>query len=135
MLLARAGAAIVQAERSAVRSLSAGPCDRFDRCGALPRYLDRAARRVNAFTGKWFAIRASASEAVSEFTAPPLFAMHDVVRPGPQIDGRMRLMRKRLVAWTMLTCTLLAVAVWTVLGPPQHASPQLPSRSLTAAVR
>jgi hypothetical protein len=45
-------------------------------------------------------------------------------------------MRKRLVAWTILTCALLAVAVWSLLGPPEHASgPQLLSRSLTAAVR
>ncbi|WP_210419109.1 hypothetical protein [Bradyrhizobium sp. NAS80.1] len=45
-------------------------------------------------------------------------------------------MRKRLVAWTILTCALLAVAVWGLLGPPEYASgPQLPSRSLTAAVR
>jgi hypothetical protein len=44
------------------------------------------------------------------------------------------LMRKRLVAWTILTCAVLAVAVWTVLGPPDHpAGPHLPSRDLTAA--
>ena len=31
---------------------------------------------------------------------------------------------------------LIAVAVWTVLGPPDHpAGPHLPSRDLTAAVR
>jgi len=46
------------------------------------------------------------------------------------------LMRKRLVAWTILTSALLAVAVWTVLGPPDHASgPHPASRSLEAAVR
>lgn len=45
-------------------------------------------------------------------------------------------MRKRLVAWTILTSALLAVAVWTVLGPPEHASgPHLPSRSVEAAAR
>jgi hypothetical protein len=45
-------------------------------------------------------------------------------------------MRKRLVAWTILTSALLAVAVWTVLGPPDHpVGPHLPSRDLTAAVR
>ncbi|WP_439372492.1 hypothetical protein [Bradyrhizobium sp. DASA03120] len=45
-------------------------------------------------------------------------------------------MQKRLVAWTLLTCTLLAVAVWTVLGPPDRpAGPHLRSRDLTAAVR
>ena len=44
-------------------------------------------------------------------------------------------MRKRLVAWTILTCALVAVAVWTVLGPPERpAGPHLPSRNLTAAV-
>jgi hypothetical protein len=44
------------------------------------------------------------------------------------------LMRKRLVAWTILTCALLAVTVWTVLGPPDHPpGAHLPSR--TAAVR
>ena len=45
-------------------------------------------------------------------------------------------MRKRLVAWTILTWALLAVAVWTMLGPPEHqAGPHLPSRDLTAAAR
>ncbi|MBR1180136.1 hypothetical protein JQ617_39630 [Bradyrhizobium sp. KB893862 SZCCT0404] len=44
-------------------------------------------------------------------------------------------MRKRLVAWTILTCALVAVAVWTLLGPPDRpAGPHLPSRNLTAAV-
>jgi hypothetical protein len=44
------------------------------------------------------------------------------------------LMRKRLVAWTILTCALLAVTVWTVLGPPHvPPGPHLPSR--TAAIR
>lgn len=43
-------------------------------------------------------------------------------------------MRKRLIAWTILTSALVAVAVWTVVGPPAHRSnPHLPSR--TAAVR
>lgn len=51
------------------------------------------------------------------------------------IDG-FGLMRKRLIAWTILTCALLAVAVWSLLGPPEYVSgPQLPSRSMTAAVR
>lgn len=45
-------------------------------------------------------------------------------------------MRKQLVAWTILTSALLAVAVWTVLGPPDHpAGPHLPSRDQTAAMR
>ena len=45
-------------------------------------------------------------------------------------------MRKRLVAWTILTCALLAVAVWGLLGAPEYASGvHLPSRSQTAAVR
>lgn len=44
-------------------------------------------------------------------------------------------MRKRLVAWTILTCALLAIAVWSLLGPPDYApGPQLPSRNMTAAV-
>ncbi|QPF92174.1 hypothetical protein [Bradyrhizobium commune] len=44
--------------------------------------------------------------------------------------------RKRLIAWTILTSALVAVAVWTLLGPPDHPSgPRLPSRDLTAAVR
>lgn len=43
-------------------------------------------------------------------------------------------MRKRLVGWTILTATLVAVAVWTVLGPPEHAgAPHRPLRDLTAA--
>ncbi|WP_271598198.1 MULTISPECIES: hypothetical protein [unclassified Bradyrhizobium] len=45
-------------------------------------------------------------------------------------------MRKQLVAWTILTSTIVAVAVWTVLGPPDHAAaPHLHSHDLTAAVR
>ncbi|WP_283806837.1 hypothetical protein [Bradyrhizobium sp. Y36] len=43
-------------------------------------------------------------------------------------------MRKRLITWTILTSALVAVGVWTVLGPPAHPSgPHLPSR--TAAMR
>ena len=43
-------------------------------------------------------------------------------------------MRKRLIAWTILTSALVAVVVWTVLGPPAHPpGPYLPSR--TAAMR
>lgn len=43
-------------------------------------------------------------------------------------------MRKRLIAWTILTSALVAATVWTVLGPPDHSSRlHLPSR--TAAVR
>lgn len=43
-------------------------------------------------------------------------------------------MRKRLIVWTIMTSTLVAVTVWTMLGPPAHPSgPHLPSR--TAAVR
>lgn len=53
----------------------------------------------------------------------------------PSTDG-YGLMRKQLVAWTILTSALLAVAVWTVLGPPDHpAGPHLPSRDQTAAMR
>ena len=41
-----------------------------------------------------------------------------------------------LYGWTILTCALVAVAVWGVLGAPDYATgPHLPSRSLTAAVR
>jgi len=48
-------------------------------------------------------------------------------------DG-LGLMRKQLVAWTILTSAIVAVAVWTVLGPPdQPAGPHLPSRDLTAS--
>ncbi|WP_256375945.1 hypothetical protein [Bradyrhizobium sp. WSM1743] len=43
-------------------------------------------------------------------------------------------MRKRLIVWTIMTSTLVAVTVWTMLGPPDRPSgPHLPSR--TAAVR
>lgn len=46
------------------------------------------------------------------------------------------LMRKRLVVWTILTCALVAVTVWGLLGAPEYASgPHLPSRSQTAAAR
>jgi len=42
---------------------------------------------------------------------------------------------RRLVAWTILTSTLVAVAVWTVLGPPEHSGgPRPPSRHLTASM-
>ncbi len=75
---------------------------------------------------------------MNEFIGSSPFAVHDRRRPGGiqfSTDG-FGLMRRRLVAWTILTCALLAVAVWTVLGPPDYASgPHLPSRSLTAAVR
>jgi hypothetical protein len=51
------------------------------------------------------------------------------------IDG-FGLMRKQLVAWTILTSAIVAVAVWSVLGPPDHVTgPRLPSRDLTASVR
>lgn len=41
---------------------------------------------------------------------------------------------RRLVAWTILTSILVAVAVWTLLGPPDHpGGPLLPSRDHTAA--
>jgi hypothetical protein len=53
----------------------------------------------------------------------------------PSTDG-FGLMRRQLVSWTILTAALLAIAVWTVLGPPDHpAGPHLPSRELTASVR
>ncbi|QOZ50331.1 hypothetical protein XH90_02360 [Bradyrhizobium sp. CCBAU 53338] len=51
-------------------------------------------------------------------------------------DPRIGPMRKQLVAWTIVTSALVAVAVWTVLGPPDHAAgPHLPSRDLTASMR
>ncbi len=76
---------------------------------------------------------------MNEFIGSSPFAVHDGLRALRRIelstDG-FGLMRKRLVAWTILTSALLAVAVWTVLGPPEHpAGPHLPSRDLTAAVR
>ena len=44
--------------------------------------------------------------------------------------------RGRLVAWTILTSVLVAVAVWTLLGPPEHpGGPRLPSRDVTASAR
>ena len=71
---------------------------------------------------------------VNEFIGSSPIAVHDGSRE-PPTDG-FGMMRKRLVAWTILTSALLAVAVWTVLGPPEHpAGPHLPSRDLTAAVR
>ena len=46
------------------------------------------------------------------------------------------LMRKQLVISTLLTSALLAVAVWILLGPPDHpAGSHLPPRDLTASVR
>ncbi|MGY3510948.1 hypothetical protein ACVIQY_003923 [Bradyrhizobium sp. USDA 3051] len=62
-----------------------------------------------------------------------------IAKPAPRehslhmTDG-FGLMRKRLVAWTILTCALLAVTVWTVLGPP-HTRPGLHLPSRTAAIR
>ena len=45
-------------------------------------------------------------------------------------------MRKQPVTWTILTSAIVAVALWTLLGPPDHvAGPHLPSRDLTASVR
>ncbi|MBW7966494.1 hypothetical protein [Bradyrhizobium sp. BR 10261] len=44
-------------------------------------------------------------------------------------------MRKQLVAWTILTSAIVAVAVWAVLGPPDHvAGPHLHPHGLTASV-
>jgi hypothetical protein len=44
-------------------------------------------------------------------------------------------MHKGLLTWTIMTSALVAVAVWTVLGPPDHpAGPHLPSHSLEASV-
>lgn len=61
--------------------------------------------------------------------------MQCTIAGAPTTDG-FDLMRKRLVAWTLLTCALLAVAVWGLLGTPDTASGlHLPSRSLTAAAR
>ncbi|APG07024.1 hypothetical protein BKD09_01665 [Bradyrhizobium japonicum] len=79
---------------------------------------------------------------VNEFIGSSPFAVHDHARApglqttdGPATDG-FGLMRKRLIAWTILTCALLAVAVWGLLGAPDTgAGPHLPSRSQTAAVR
>jgi hypothetical protein len=46
------------------------------------------------------------------------------------------MMRKRPVGWTILTSALLAVALWSLLGPPGHpAGPHLPSRDLTPSAR
>ena len=60
--------------------------------------------------------------------------MHDSERLNFHDTDGFGLMRKRLIAWTLLTSALVAVAVWTVLGPPARpAGPHLPSR--TAAVR
>ncbi|MDF0523051.1 hypothetical protein P0R31_38155 [Bradyrhizobium yuanmingense] len=43
-------------------------------------------------------------------------------------------MRKRLILWTLMTSALVAVTVWTMLGPPDQPSGlHLPSR--TVAVR
>jgi hypothetical protein len=78
-------------------------------------------------------------EPVNEFIPALLFAVHDNWRRCRRIssstDG-FGLMRKQLVAWTLLTSALVAIAVWTVLGPPDHAAgPHLPSRDLAASVR
>lgn len=71
--------------------------------------------------------------AVNEFIGASLFAMH--YGSSFSTDGS-GLMRKQLVAWTLLTSALLAVAVWTVLGPPDHpAGPHFPSRDQTASTR
>lgn len=52
------------------------------------------------------------------------------------VDDGFGLMRKQLIAWTILTSALVAIAVWTVLGPPDRSSgPHLPSRDVTASVR
>jgi len=76
--------------------------------------------------------------AVNEFISVPPFAVHDdhALRRIEAFTDGSGLMRKQLVAWTILTSALVAVAVWTVLGPPDHAAgPHLPSRDLTASIR
>ena len=70
---------------------------------------------------------------MNEFTAASPFAVHDGTDLSTDGFGPMR---KQLVAWTFLTSAIVAVAVWTVLGPPDHtAGTHLPSRDLTASVR
>ena len=45
-------------------------------------------------------------------------------------------MQKRLITWTMLTSSLVALGVWTLLGPPEPTGgTHLPLRSLAASVR
>ncbi|MBP0115450.1 MULTISPECIES: hypothetical protein [Bradyrhizobium] len=73
---------------------------------------------------------------VNELIEPPIFAVHDGAGALVHRDfyRRIGLMRKRLIVWTIMTATLVAVTVWTMLGPPDRpSSPHLPSR--TAAVR
>ncbi|RXH26082.1 hypothetical protein XH99_21335 [Bradyrhizobium nanningense] len=78
--------------------------------------------------------RAGQFRAVNEFIGLPRFAAHDRECPNFHHAGGFDQMRKRLIAWTILTSALVAVGVWTVLGPPAHPSgTHLPSR--TAAVR
>jgi hypothetical protein len=75
---------------------------------------------------------------VNEFIGSSLFAVHDGLQRTGACNDRpvdFGLMRKQLVAWTILTSVLVAVAVWTVLGPPEPTGPHLPFRDLTAAVR
>ncbi|WP_407116219.1 hypothetical protein [Bradyrhizobium sp. LMG 9283] len=76
------------------------------------------------------------SRTVNALIEPPIFAVHDDWRALVHRDSyrRIGLMRKRLIVWTIMTSTLVAVTVWTMLGPPDRPStPHLPSR--TAAVR
>jgi hypothetical protein len=73
---------------------------------------------------------------VNEFIGLPRFAVHDrKARPrGIHLRDGFGLMRKPLIVRTILTCALLAVTVWTVLGSPKPPPGRhLPSR--TAAVR
>jgi hypothetical protein len=45
-------------------------------------------------------------------------------------------MQQRLITWTMLTSSLVALGVWALLGPPEPTgSPHLPPRSVAASVR
>jgi hypothetical protein len=72
--------------------------------------------------------------AVNEIIVLPRFAVHDHEYWDLRHTSGFDQMQKRLIASTILTCALVAVAVWTVLGPPAHPSaPHLPSR--TAAAR
>lgn len=160
---ARSRHGVARAKRGAISCWSAVTCDRFDRCGALPRRLHPARLRAGA-AGVWAGrpgrhacrpcraclrgrchgtcgVNAPARQsfvshalfsAVNEFIGSSLFALHD----RSSFHRRIWLDAGPTRCLDHPDLSPGRVAVWTVLGPPDHPTgPRPPSRDLTAAVR
>ena len=139
--------------RGAILVWSVASRDRFGRCGALPRRPRRARPRAGAaeawagrldrhacrpcrltfeivFTGHACSMRSHGigSQRLRLFSscahrsAVPCGARWLARRIVFSINGS-GLMRRRLIAWTIMTSALVAVTVWSMLGPAFRRSP------------